>query len=186
MLKAVDLRKGRTILHEGTLFVVHSVAHVAKGNKRSYMQTKLKRFQGGSMIEVRFSVDDRLEIPYVESKEYQFLYKDGSDYVVMDLESFDQFPISADIVAEASHWLIPNENISCQLYEGQIISLEIPHIVELKVTETTPTVKGATATNQLKDAILETGAKVRVPPFVEEGIRIRVDTRTGAYVERAK
>lgn len=186
MIKAVDLRKGRTILHEGTLFVVHSISHVAKGNKRSYMQAKLKRFQGGSMIEVRFSVDDRVEIPFVESKEYQFLYKDGTNFVVMDLETFDQFPISAEIVGEASDWLVPNEKIECQFYEEQIISLEIPHIVELEVTETTPVVKGATATNQLKDAFVETGTKVRVPPFVEEGTRIRVDTRTGEYVERAR
>ena len=186
MLKAVELRKGKTVLHDGELCVVHEVSHVAKGNKRSYMQAKLKKLKGGAMMSVRYSVDDRIEIPFVESKEYQFLYKEGADFVMMDSETFDQFPVNADVVGDAATWLAPNETVACQFYEGQIISFELPHIVELVVKETTPSIKGATATNQLKDAILETGVKVRVPPFIEEGTRIRVDTRTGEYVERAK
>jgi len=186
MIKAVDLRKGRTILYEGQPCVVHEIAHVAKGNKRSYMQAKVKNVKSGVISEVRFSVDDRVELPFVESRSYQFLYRDGENYMVMDLESFDQIPISADIVGDAAQWLKPNESVSCQLYNGQMVSFELPHVVELAVKETPPVVKGATATNQLKDAILETGARVRVPPFVDIGTVVRVDTRTGEYVERAK
>jgi elongation factor P len=186
MIKAIDLRKGRTIIHEGELTVVHEVHHVAKGNKRSYMQAKLKKLKTGVINEVRFNVDDRVEVPFVESKDYEYLYQDGQDYVVMDLESYDQINIAADIVGDAAHWLKPNEKISCQIHDGQIISFETPMVVELAVTETPPVVKGATATNQNKEAILETGVKVRVPPFIEPGEIIRIDTRTGEYVERAK
>ena len=186
MIKAVDLRKGRTIVHDGNLCVVHEVQHVAKGNKRSYMQAKIKNLKSGNMSAVRFSVDDRIEIPFVESKDYQFLYKEGENFIIMDLETFDQIPASPDVVGDAAEWLKPNENIACQIYEGQMISFELPNVVELEITDTTPAIKGATATNQLKDATLETGAKVRVPPFLEEGTSIRVDTRNGQYIERAK
>jgi len=186
MIKAVELRKGRTIVHDGDLCVIHEVQHVAKGNKRSYMQAKIKNLKSGSISAVRFSVDDRIEIPFVESKDYQFLYKEGDSFIVMDLQTFDQIHVSAEVVGDAAMWLKPNENVSCQLYEGQMISFELPNVVELEVTDTTPAIKGATATNQLKDAVLETGVKVRVPPFIDEGTVIRVDTRTGQYVERAK
>jgi len=186
MIKAVELRKGRTIIYDGQLSVVHEAYHVAKGNKRSYMQAKIKNLKSGTITDVRFNVDDRLEIPYVESKKYQFLYHEGENFVVMDLESFDQFPVSGDIVGDAAEWLKPNETVTCQFHEGQMISFELPQVVELEVSSTPPNVKGATATNQQKEAILETGVKIRVPPFVEEGTVVRVDTRTGEYLERAK
>ena len=186
MIKAIDLRKGKTVLHDGELVVVHEARHVAKGNKGSYMQTKLRRIKTGTMYEVRFNVTERIEVPFVESKEYEYLYRDGDSFIVMDLESYDQIPVSADLVGEAAKWLAPNTKISCQLYEDQIIQFEIPATVTLEVTEAPPVVKGATATNQLKDVILETGAKVRVPPFIDTGERISVDSRTGEYIERAK
>lgn len=186
MIKAIDLRKGKTIIYEGDLAVVHEVHHVAKGNKRSYMQAKLKNVKSGVISDVRFTVDERLEVPFVESKEYEYLYQDGEDFVVMDLESYDQIPVSADIVGDTIKWLKPNERVSCQLYDGNMISFEAPMVVTLTVTDTPPVVKGATATNQLKEAIMETGIKVRVPPFIEPGEAIRVDTRTGEYIERAK
>lgn len=186
MIKAVDLRKGRTIIHDGQLCVVHDANHVAKGNKRSYMQAKIKNFKSGAISDVRFSVDDRIEIPFVESKDYEYLYKDGQNYVVMDVETYDQIPVSPDVVGDATRWLTPNQRLTCQFYDGQMISFELPFVVELIIAETTPVVKGATATNQNKEAILETGTKVRVPPFIEEGTKIRVDTRTGDYLERAK
>ena len=186
MIKAMELRKGRTILHNEELAVVHDAKHVAKGNKGSYMQTKLKNFRTGVMTEVRFNVNDRIEIPYVESKAYEFLYKEGDNYIVMDMDSYDQLPVPGDLVGDAAIWMTPNQQIMCQLYEEQIIQLEVPVTVELEVTEAPPVVKGATATNQLKDVVVETGAKVRVPPFIDVGERIRVDTRTGEYLERAK
>ena len=186
MFKAIDLRQGRTIIHNDELAVVHSVSHVAKGNKRSYMQAKLKLLKTGAILEVRFNVDDRIEAPFVESKEYEYLYRDGQNFVVMDLESYDQLTVSPELVGDAARWLKPNEKVSCQLFDGQIISFEPPMVVELEVTETPPVVKGATATNQSKEALLETDVKVRVPPFIAPGERVRIDTRTGQYIERAK
>ena len=186
MIKASDIRKGRTILHDGTLFVCHDAQHVAKGNKRSYMQTKLKNLKSGAMIEVRFSVDDKIDIPFVDSKQYEFLYRDGKDFVFMDCETFDQMPIDPDLIGDGSNYLIPNTKVTCDIYEGAIIGVELAHTVELTVTDTPPVVKGATATNQPKDAILETGVRVRVPAFIAPGEKIRVDTRTGDYIERVK
>ncbi len=186
MIRAVELRKGKTIVHDGQLMIVHEVQHVAKGNKRSYMQAKLKNLKSGIMVDERFNVDDRIEIPFVESKEYEFLYREGDRLTVMDLDTFDQFTVNPDVVGDSQQWLTPNTRVSCQVFDGQIVSFDLPHVVELAVTDTPPVVKGATATNQMKEAVLETGAKVRVPPFIEPGERVRVDTRTGEYVERAK
>lgn len=186
MIKAVDLRKGKTILFEGDLCVIHDVAHVAKGNKRSYMQAKVKNLKSGSITEVRFRVDDQLEVPYVESRDYEFLYREGDNFIVMDLESYDQIPVSSEIVGDNTKWLKSNQKISCEFFDGQMVSFALPHVVELRIEQTPPVVKGATATNQPKEAILETGAKVRVPAFLGPGDVIRVDTRTGEYIERAK
>jgi elongation factor P len=186
MIKAVELRKGKTIMHEGELAVVHDIHHVAKGNKRSYMQAKIKALKSGTMFEVRYNVDDRVEIPFVETKEYDFLYRDGQSFVLMDLESFDQFPVQEDLVGDSAQWLMPNQRVSCSIHNGQILQIDVPYTVTLAVRDCPPVVKGSTATNQLKDALLETGAKVRVPAFIEPGERINVDTRTGNYIERAK
>lgn len=186
MIKAVDLRKGKTVLYEGQLYVVHDAQHVAKGNKRSYMQVKLKNFKAGNVIEVRFRVDDQVEVPYVESKTYEFLYEDATGFVVMDTETFDQTVINPEVVGDAKEYLIPNEKVSCQIMDGQVIAFELPNVVTLTVTDTPPVVKGATASAQLKEATLETGARARVPGFVEPGDKIRVDTRTGEYLDRAK
>ncbi len=186
MIKAVDLRKGKTILHGGEPCIVHEAQHVAKGNKRSYMQTKIKNLKSGIISEVRFTVDERVEVPFVETKEYEFLYREGENYIVMDTTTFDQIPMSVDVVGDAAQWLKPNEKVSCELFNGQVVSFNMPNTVELAVVDTSPVVKGATATNQNKDAVLETGARIKVPPFVEIGTRINVDTRTGQYLDRAK
>ena len=186
MIKAVDLRKGRIVSYEDKAYVVHEATHVAKGNKRSYMQAKLKDLVGGTMLEVRFNVDDRLETPFVEDKEYEYLYQDGAAYVLMDPATYDQIHVDASLAGDAAKFLKPNEKVSCQILDGQIITMELPHVVELEITDTPPAIKGATATNQSKDATLETGARIKVPPFIAPGDRVRVDTRSGEYIERAK
>lgn len=185
MLKAVDLRKGKTILWDGEPAVVHEAQHVAKGNKRSYMQTKIKNLKTGVMQEVRFRVDEMVEVPFVETKEYEYLYREGDNFIFMDTESYDQIPITSDFVGDSVQWLVPNTKVTGQIFNGQLMGIEMPHVVVLEITDTPPVVKGATATNQPKDAILETGARVRVPPFCDNGMKIRVDTRTGDYIERA-
>lgn len=186
MIKAVDLRKGRTVMYEDQIYVVQESQHVAKGNKRSYMQTKLKNLKSGVIREVRFSVNDRLEVPFVESKQHEYLYQDSGGHVLMDSESYEQITVDGALFGDAIRFLKPNEKVTVTRCENQIVGIELPTVVELEVTETPPVVKGATATNQSKDATMETGVRVRVPPFVQPGERIRVDTRTGEYLDRAK
>jgi elongation factor P len=186
MIKASELKKGKVVLYENNLYSVSGITRVSKGNWRSYLQAKLKSIKTGQVIDVRYSVDDRVETPYVDTKPYEYLYRDGEDYVVMDQQSYDQVHVPAEVAGDANLYLKGNEIVTCSIVDGKIISIELPNVVELTVTDTTPIVRGATATNQSKDAVLETGLRIRVPPFIENGEVLRIDTRTGEYLERAK
>jgi len=186
MIKASELKKGKVVLYENNLYSVSDITRVSKGNWRSYLQAKLKSLKTGQVIDVRYSVDDRVETPFVDTKPYEYLYRDGADFVLMDQQNYDQIHVSADVLGDAPLYLKGNETITCSLVDGKIVGVELPNVVELAVTDTPPVAKGATATNQTKDAVLETGLRVRVPPFIENGERLRIDTRTGEYLERAK
>ena len=186
MVKVLDMRKGRAVLYQDEIYYVKDKTHVTKGNKRSYIQAQLKNFKTGQLINVRFNMDDRLETPFMESKTYEYLYSEGEALVLMDTETYDQVHVDKELVSEGLEFLKPNERLACQIYQHNIIQVELPQVVELEVTEAPPTVKGGTATNQPKSVVVESGATVRVPPFIEAGEKIRVDTRSGAYVERAK
>jgi elongation factor P len=186
MIKAFDLKKGKIIMHEGDLYSVHEVSIMAKGNWRSSMQVKLRNIKTGRMIDNRFATDDKIETPFCETKEFEFLYKEGTDYVLMDKATFDQINVTAEIMGNAHEYLKGNESVVCQFIDGRVVAVELPNVVELKVVDAPPVVRGATATNQTKEATLETGLRVKVPPFVEIGEILRVDTRTGEYLERAK
>lgn len=186
MLKANELRPGKVVVFEGTLYSVKEAKHVAKGNKRSYMQLKFKNFTSGQIIDHRANVDEMFETPYIETKEYEYLYKDGTDLVLADPETYDQFPVSEELFGDKLIFLKENVRVHVNLVDGKIVDVELPHVVELQITDTPPSIKGATATNQNKEAVLETGARIKVPPFIGNGEVIRVDTRTGEYVERAK
>lgn len=186
MIKASELKKGQVLQYENQLYSAHTVTHVSRGNWRSYIQAKLKSLKTGSVIDVRFAVDDRIETPFVETKDYEFLYRDGSDFVLMDKTTFDQIHVPAEVMDEAELYLKGNETVTCSMIDGKIASVELPNTVELAVTDAPPVVKGATATNQTKEATLETGLRVKVPPFIEIGEVLRIDTRSGEYLERAK
>lgn len=186
MIKASELKKGRLISYENQLYNVHSVTHVSKGNWRSYIQSKLKNVKTGNVIDARFAVDDRIETPFLDTREYEYLYRDGDQYVLMDKENYDQIRVSKDEMEDAELYLKGNETVLCGMVEEKIVSVELPNVVELAVTDTPPVARSATATNQSKDATMETGLRVRVPPFIETGEVLRIDTRTGEYVERAK
>lgn len=185
MIKASELRKGKVVVYEGNLYSVADIQRVSKGNWRSYLQAKLKNVKTGQIIDARLAVDDRIETPFVETKPFEFLYRDGADYVLMDPVSFEQIHVHEEIMGDANLYLKGNEQVTLQFIDGKIVAVELPNTVELKVTDTPPVVKGATATNQTKDAELETGLRVKVPPFIEIGEVLRVDTRTGEYLERA-
>jgi len=186
MIKAFDLKKGKVIQHEGDLWTVEDVSIMSKGNWRSYMQVRLKNLKTGRSTDTRFSTDDKIETPFVETKPFEYLYREGEDYVLMDQQTYDQIHVSADVMTDADKYLRGNETVVCQFVDGKIVAIELPNVVELTVTETAPVSRGATVTNQTKDATLETGLRVRVPPFIDMGEKLRIDTRTGEYIERAK
>ena len=186
MVRVLDMRKGRAVIYEDEIYYVKDKTHVTKGNKRSYIQARLKNFKTGQIIDVRFKMEDQLDTPFMENKEYEYLYEDGDALVLMDTETYDQVHVDKELVSEGLEFLKANERVTCQIYQSNIIQVELPQVVVLEVTDTPPTVKGATATNQPKPAVTESGATVRVPPFINVGDKIRVDTRSGEYVERAK
>lgn len=185
-VKASELKKGKVITYEGALYSISDITRVSKGNWRSYLQIKLKSLKDGRILDARFGVDDKVETAFVDTKPYQFLYREGESFIMMDQESFDQFPVAAETMGDADKYLRGNEVVQISFIDGKIVSSELPNVVELKVVDTPPVVKGATATNQSKEATMETGLRVRVPPFIETGEELRIDTRTGEYVERAK
>ena len=186
MIKATDIRRGMVITMEGVNFVVLDFAHHTPGNLRAMVQTKLRNMNSGSLIEKRFRSVDQIEVPFVETKEYEYLYSAGDEHVFMDVETYDQLHFSGDIIGTAMDYLLPNSRVMVKYINEKPVSIEIPDFVELAVTDTPPALAGATATNQYKEATLETGLKVQVPPFVKPGERIRIDTRTGGYLERVK
>jgi len=183
--KASDLRKGMGVNFRDRVWVVHSATHVAKGKGRSYMQIELKEVRDGTIIRERFRTEDVFEPAIFDRKPMEYLYSDGGGHVVMDLESYEQVALPAELVGDGSVYLMPNIKVEVATVDGQVVSVELPNTVELTVVDVPPAVKGATATNQLKDAQCEGGARVRVPPFVENGEVIKVDTRTGEYLGRA-
>lgn len=185
MVKAIDLRRGQVINHENQLWVVHEFQRVAKGNWRSYMAVKLKNFKQGNVVDFRFRMDEQFESPFVEDRPFEYLYREGNDFVLMNIETYDQIHVSKDLMPEAENFLKGNERVMCKLMEGQVVGVELPNVVELTVTDAPPVMKGATATNQSKEVVMETGYKVRVPPFITSGEVLRIDTRTGEYIERA-
>ncbi len=185
MPKAVEIRRGQAIMHENQLWVVHEAQHVAKGNKGSYMKLKLKNFKQGNVVEYRFNVNDKVETPFVEDKPYEFLYRDGDDYVLMENVNYEQVNVNKDLIPDGEKFLKGNEQLQCKIMDGRIIGADLPNTVELEVTDAPPVIKGATATNQNKESTLETGYNLRVPPFISKGELHRVDTRTGAGIERA-
>jgi len=170
----------------GELYRVFNYQHITPGNWRGMVQAKLRSLKSGSMIDHRFRSEDRVEQAYLENHEVEFLYSDGSDYYFMNTETFDQFHLSADLLEDAIPYLVPNIKIRVEFFEGEAIGVELPPSVELRVVSTEPALKGATVSNVNKPATLENGLVIQVPPFINEGELIRVDTSEGKYQERVK
>jgi elongation factor P len=182
-----QVRKGMVILQDdGQLYTVVDRDLNTPGNWRAILQLKLKNLKTGSITINRVRPQDKVEQAYLDRRDMQYLYKDGNDFVFMDTETYDQFHLSGDLVGDLMLYLKENDPAKVVMYESKPLSLDLPATVELKVVETEPSVKGATAAAQYKPATLETGLKVSVPPFVGIGETISVDTRTGEYLSRAK
>jgi elongation factor P len=186
MISATQLRPGNVIKHAGDLFSVFSVTHRTPGNLRAFVQAKLRNLRTGSMIEHRFRSEDRVEQAILDETEMQFLYRDGDAFHFMNTETYDQIQLQADVLGDSASYLLPEGMIKVEFYEGKPVGIELPATVDLTVVETEPGLKSATASNVTKPAKTETGLVVQVPPFINEGEKIRVDTTEGKYLERAK
>ncbi len=185
-IKAIQIRKGNVIEFRGELYRVTDAVHVTPGKGQALMQIKMKRLSDGTNAEHRFRPDEAVEKATLISKEYQFLYRDGDHFYFMDLETYEQISLSSEMIGDSEYYLLPDTIVQILFYEGQPIGVELPAAVELKVVETEPNIKGATVSSSYKPAKLETGVTVQVPPFIEVGDVIRVDTREGKYLDRAK
>ncbi|MGL5416933.1 MAG: elongation factor P [Clostridium sp.] len=184
MISAGDLRKGTTFENEGQVFTVLDFLHVKPGKGAAFVRTKLRNVITGSVTDTTFNPTAKFQEAVIERKEMQYLYNDGELYYFMDGETYEQIPLNFEKVEEAIKYLKENMFAIIKFYKGDAFSVEAPNFVELAITHTEPGVKGNTATNALKPATLESGAIVNVPMFVNEGDTIRVDTRTGDYMER--
>ena len=184
MISAGDLRKGTTFEHEGQVYTVIDFLHVKPGKGAAFVRTKLRNAVSGGVTETTFNPTAKFQEAVIERKEMQYLYSDGELYYFMDQETFEQIPLNYEKVEEAIKYLKENMFAIIKFYKGDAFSVEAPNFVELQITHCEPGVKGNTTTNALKPATLETGATVQVPMFVNEGDVIRVDTRTGEYMER--
>ncbi|MGI6537387.1 MAG: elongation factor P [Caldicoprobacterales bacterium] len=184
MISAGDFKKGMTIEIDNTVCVIVDFQHVKPGKGAAFVRTKLKNIMTGGVLEKTFSPTDRLPRAHVETKEMQYLYNDGELYYFMDMETYEQIPLEHSFVEDAMLYVKENSNVTIKFFKGKAFSVEPPNFVELEVTQTEPGFKGDTATGGSKPATLETGAVVQVPLFINIGDIIRVDTRTGDYMER--
>ncbi len=186
MITTADFRNGITLDLDGTLYTLVYFQHVKPGKGGAFVRTRLKNLKTGAVIEKTFRAGERVELAVLDKRRMQYLYRDGSNYLFMDLETYEQLPISEEEVGEAAKYLVEGITVEVPLYEGKPVSVEPPVFVDMEVVDTAPGVKGDTASGGSKPATLETGLVVSVPFFVEVGNRLRVDTRTGEYVERVE
>ena len=186
MITAGDFRNGVTFEMDGNVLQVVEFQHVKPGKGAAFVRTKYRNVITGSVVERSFNPTDKFENAVIERREMQYLYNDGDLYYFMDTETYEQMPLNADKLSEGFKFVTENMNVKVLSYKGNVFGIEPPLFVVLTVTETEPGVKGDTATNVTKAATVETGAVVRVPLFINEGEKIRIDTRTGEYLERAK
>lgn len=183
-VQATQLRPGMLVKFNGRLFTVFSVDHRTPGNKRGFVQTKMRNQESGAMIDHKFASEDSLEKVALDEQEMEYLYEDGGLYHFMNTETYEQTAISKDDLGDQVNYLIPNTTVKVAFYEAKPFNLNLPAAVELKVVETPPAIKGATVTNVTKPATTETGLVVQVPPFIKEGEKIRVNTSDGTYLSR--
>jgi elongation factor P len=184
-IPATQLRPGMIIKHNNDLHSVFSVEHRTPGNLRAFIQAKLRNLRTGAMFEHRFRSPDPIDRIVVDEIDMEFLYSDGDDYYFMNTESYEQTNLKRDTLGDAVEYLTPNLQIKVEFYDNKPVGIELPQTVELTVVQTEPGLKSATASSVTKPAKLETGLVVQVPPFINEGEKIRIDTAEGAYLSRA-
>lgn len=185
MITAGDFKNGLTFDMDGNVWQVIEFQHVKPGKGAAFVRAKIRNVISGTVVERTFNPTEKFESAFVERNTMQYLYADGDLYYFMDLETYEQTPIDKSKLGDVFRFVKEEMEVKVLSYKGNIFGIEPPNFVELTVTQTDPGFKGNTATNTTKPAILETGAEIRVPLFIEEGDKIRIDTRTGEYMERA-
>lgn len=185
MISAGDFRNGITIEIDGNIYQIIEFQHVKPGKGAAFVRTKLKNIVSGGVVEKTFRPTEKCPQARIDRKEMQYLYEDGDLYNFMDTETYDQVALNSDTVGDALKFVKENEMVKVCSYNGNVFAIEPPLFVELEITETEPGFKGDTATGATKPAIVETGAQVSVPLFVNQGDKIKIDTRTGEYLSRA-
>ena len=185
-MKASELRSGMAAMLDGQLYVCVKAVHVTPGNLRAFVQAKLRRVSDGVIIEKRLRSTEDVQQAFMDRRDMEYLYSDSSGHILMDTKTYDQVTVSEEIIGEAIKYFKPNTNLTALVHDGNVVSIELPKTVDLAVTETAPGVKGATVTNQMKEATLETGLKTRVPQFIDVGDVIRINTDDAEYLGRAK
>ena len=184
-MQATRLRKGMLIKMGEDLFRVLDLQHVTPGNLRGFVRVKLRNIRSGSLADQKLRSEDEIERATLDEKKMQYLYKDGASYHFMDTETYEQIALTDEVLGDAMQYMVAESVIEMEFYGAEPVGIELPQTVDLKVVETSPAIKGATASAQLKPAKLETGLVVQVPPFINEGDRVRVNTETGEYQSRA-
>ncbi len=185
MIVAGDFRNGATFELDGNIFQVVEFQHVKPGKGAAFVRTKLKNIVTGATVERTFNPSDKMPKAHIERKDMQYLYNDGDLYYFMDVETYEQMPLNAAAIGDFLKFVKENEVVKILSHKGNVFGIEPPTFVELEITETEPGFKGDTAQGATKPATVETGAVIKVPLFVNQGDRIRIDTRTGEYMERA-
>jgi elongation factor P len=184
MVVAGDFKNGLTLEYDGNIWTVIEFQHVKPGKGSPFVRAKLKNIKSGGVIETSFRPTEKFNLAMIERKDYQYLYRDGDIYNFMDVETFDQVSLTAENVGDSLKFVKENEMVKLISHAGEVFSIEPPLFVELLITESEPGVKGNTATGATKPAVVETGATVYVPLFVNQGETIKIDTRTGEYLSR--
>ena len=184
MISAGEFKKGVTFEMDGSVFMIVEFQHVKPGKGAAFVRTKIRNVLTGAVVEKTFSPTEKFPKAHIDTKEMQYLYADGDLYYFMDLETYEQIPLNYDQVEDALKFLKENDNATIRFFKGEAFSVAAPNFVELLITKTEPGFKGDTATGATKPAIVETGATVYVPLFVEQGDVIKIDTRTGEYLSR--
>ncbi len=183
-MQANDLRPGMVIKHNGELYSIYKAEHRTPGNLRAFVQAKMRQLRTGAISDYRFRSTDDVERAVIDETEMQYLYSDGDSYYFMNTANYEQIHLHKDVVGDRAPYLVPDVVLKVEYYEGRPIDIALPQTVDLKIVDTEPGIKGGSATNVQKPATMETGLVVNVPPFINAGETIRVDTESGTYLER--
>ena len=185
-MQANDLRPGMVINHNGELYSIYKAEHRTPGNLRAFVQAKMRNLRSGAIIDQRFRSTDDVERAVIDEADMQYLYSDGDSYYFMNTSTYEQVHLHKDVVGDRAAYLVPDVVLKVEFYEARPIDVTLPPTVDLKIVDTEPGIKGGSATNVMKPATVETGMVVNVPPFINAGETIRVDTTEGKYLERVK